>query len=242
MRAFTLAIFTAGAFVACNDSGTSSTDTQSTEIESSADGLDISDSDKLFGGEIYSKDSIFVFVRVTINPNDHNNPFFVEDKIIFETNNNKQEVSLTAYGQNAIYIVADQQITGFPKFKIIADSLQETHWTSEKPYVIYGYALINSYGTLVIEPGTKVHFHNGGGLWAYSESQLRVEGTPDNPVIFQGDRLEDFYHDEPGQWDRIWLMEAREGYGHSISNAIIKNGFIANEIIQRKGCRSGKKH
>lgn len=50
MRAFTLAIFTAGAFVACNDSGTSSTDTQSTEIESSADGLDISDSDKLFGG------------------------------------------------------------------------------------------------------------------------------------------------------------------------------------------------
>jgi hypothetical protein len=50
MRAFTLAIFTAGAFVACNDSGTSSTDTQSTEIESSADGLGISDSDKLFGG------------------------------------------------------------------------------------------------------------------------------------------------------------------------------------------------
>ena len=176
--------------------------------------------------EIYSKDSIFVFVRVTINPNDHNNPFFVEDKIIFETNNNKQEVSFTAYGQNAIYIVADQQITGFPKFKIIADSLQETHWTSEKPYVIYGYALINSYGTLVIEPGTRVHFHNGGGLWAYSESQLRVEGTPDNPVIFQGDRLEDFYHDEPGRWDRIWLMEAHEGYGHSISNAIIKNGFI----------------
>lgn len=50
MRAFTLAIFTAGAFIACTDSGTSSTDTQSTEIESSADGLDISDSDKLFGG------------------------------------------------------------------------------------------------------------------------------------------------------------------------------------------------
>ena len=45
MRAFTLAIFTAGAFIACTDSGTSST-----EIESSADGLDISDSDKLFGG------------------------------------------------------------------------------------------------------------------------------------------------------------------------------------------------
>ena len=176
--------------------------------------------------EIYSKDSIYIFVRVTVNPNNHNNPFFVEDRIIFETNKNEQTVLLTAYGQNANYIIADQEIKGFPKFKIIADSLQEVHWTAERPYVIYGYALINSYGTLVIEPGTQVHFHNGSGLWAYSEGQLRVEGTPENPVVFQGDRLEDFYTNEPGQWDRIWLMEAREGHGHSINNAIIKNGFI----------------
>ena len=119
-----------------------------------------------------------------------------------------------------------KQHNGFPKFKIIADSLQEVRWTSEKPYVIYGYALINSYGTLVIEEGTKVHFHNGGGLWAFSEGQLRVEGSASNPVIFQGDRLESYYKDEPGQWDRIWLMEAREGHGHSINHAIIRNGFI----------------
>ena len=176
--------------------------------------------------EIYSKDSIYVFVKVTVNPNDLNTPFFVEDKIVFETNKNTQTVSLTAYGQNANYIIANQSITGFPKFKIIADSLQEVHWTAERPYVIYGYALINSYGTLVIEPGTQVHFHSGSGLWAYSEGQLRVEGTPEEPVVFQGDRLEDLYANEPGQWDRIWLMEARAGYGHSINNAIIKNGFI----------------
>lgn len=176
--------------------------------------------------EVFAKDSIFVFVRVTINPNNQNTPFFVEDRLIFETNNNEQIVNLTAYGQNANYIIADQQISGFPKFKIIADSLEVVRWTSEKPYVIYGYALINSYGTLVIEPGTQVHFHDGSGLWAYSEGQLRVEGAPDNPVVFQGDRLEDYYNDEPGQWDRIWLMEAREGYGHTINNAIIKNGFI----------------
>lgn len=176
--------------------------------------------------EIYAKDSIYVFVRVTINPNDQNNPFFIEDKLFFETNGNKQSINLTAYGQNAIYIVADQYINGFPKFKIIADSLQEVHWTSEKPYVVYGYALINSYGTLVIEEGTQVHFHDGSGLWAYSEGQLRVEGTRENPVVFQGDRLEAFYNDEPGQWDRIWLMEAREGFGHYINHAVIKNGFI----------------
>ncbi len=176
--------------------------------------------------EIYAKDSIYIFIRVTVDPNDQNTPFFVEEKLIFETNDNKQEVSLTAYGQNAIYIVADRQINGFPKFKIVADSLSEVHWTAEKPYVIYGYALIDSYGTLVIEPGAQIHFHKGSGLWAYSEGQLRVEGTPENPVVFQGDRLEHSFSDEAGQWERIWLMEAREGYGHSINNAIIKNGFI----------------
>ncbi len=176
--------------------------------------------------EIYAKDSIYIFIRVTVDPNDQNTPFFVEEKLIFETNNNTQEVSLTAYGQNANYIIADQHINGFPKFKIIADSLQEVHWTPEKPYVIYGYALINSYGTLVIEPGTQIHFHNGSGLWAYSEGQLRVEGTPENPVVFQGDRLEHSFSNKAGQWERIWLMEARPGFGHSINNAIIKNAFI----------------
>ena len=40
--------------------------------------------------EIYSKDSLYIFVRVTIDPNDSDNPFFVEDQLIFETNNNKQ--------------------------------------------------------------------------------------------------------------------------------------------------------
>ena len=35
--------------------------------------------------EIYAKDSLFLFVRVTINPNNDNNPFFVEDQLIFET-------------------------------------------------------------------------------------------------------------------------------------------------------------
>lgn len=176
--------------------------------------------------DIYSKDSLFVFIRVTINPNDDNNPFFVEDKLIFETNNNKQIINLTAYGQNAIYIIADQELSGFPKFKIVADSLEVTHWTAEKPYVIFGYALINSYGTLIIDEGTRIYLHDGSGIWAYSEGQLIVNGTFNNPVVFQGDRLENFYDNEPGQWDRIWLMEAREGFGHYINHAVIRNGFI----------------
>ncbi len=176
--------------------------------------------------ELEAHDSIFIFIRVTINPNNENNPFVVEDDLKFFTNGNEQTVKLEAWGQNAVYIVANTYTPGFPEYKIIADSLQTVHWTNEKPYVIYGYAVINSYGTLIIDPGTRVHFHANSGLWAYSDGLLKVLGTLDEPVHFSGDRLEEDYQNLPGQWDRIWLMESTPGENHEIKNAVIENGFI----------------
>lgn len=180
--------------------------------------------------EIYAGDSLYAFIKVTIDPTDGNNPFFVEDRLIFNTNGNESVVHLTAFGQNAKYIIGDKRFNDYYKYKVIADSLAEVHWTADTTYVVYGVALINSYGTLVVEPGTHVYFHNGSGLWSWSEGQLIVNGTRENPVVFQGDRLEAFYRDEPGQWDRIWLMEARENHGHSISHAIIRNGYIGVQL------------
>jgi len=104
--------------------------------------------------------------------------------------------------------------------------LEDVVWTSEKPYVIYGYAVINSYGKLTIEEGTKIYFHENSGLWAYADGLLKVYGTRENKVEFMGDRLEMDYDSLPGQWDRIWLMEATPGEDHEIQNAVIKNGFI----------------
>lgn len=175
---------------------------------------------------IPANDSLYTFLNVTIDPTDQNSPFVVEDSLMFVTNGNTQKVKLVAWGQNARYIVADREITGFPKFKIIADSLETTHWTNELPYVIYGYALINSYGTLHIHEGTRVYVHDGGGIWSWSDGQLIIEGTAENPVSIQGDRLEPFFKDQPGQWDRIWLMDARPGADHIVNHAIIRNGFI----------------
>lgn len=175
---------------------------------------------------IPAKDSLFTFLNVTIDPSDLTTPFIVEDSMMFITNGNTQMVRLVAWGQNARYIVADRHINGFPAFKIIADSLETTHWTNELPYVIYGYALINSYGTLHIHEGTQVYVHGGGGIWSWSDGQLIIEGTPEQPVVIQGDRLEPFFRNQPGQWDRIWLMDGRPGADHRIDHAIIRNGFI----------------
>lgn len=175
---------------------------------------------------VMAKDSIYSFLNVTIDPNDLRTPFVVEDSIMFITNGNTQFVKLVAWGQNARYIVADRKIQGFPAFKIVADSLETTHWTNELPYVVYGYALINSYGTLHIHEGTHVYIHGGGGLWSWSDGQLIIDGTVENPVIIEGDRLEPFFKDEPGQWDRIWLMDGRSDADHIINHAIIRNAFI----------------
>lgn len=187
--------------------------------------------------EVYANDSLYVFIKVTIDPTDENNPFFVHDRIIFNTNGNENAVSLTAYGQNAHYIIGTKGIFpdangNYTNYYIpITDSVnKDVHWTAEKPYVIYNVALIDSDGTLTIDAGTHVYFHGGSGLWAWSEGQLIVNGTAENPVVFQGDRLEPFYADKAGQWDRIWLMEAREGCGHIINHAIIRNGFIGLQM------------
>ena len=184
--------------------------------------------------EIYDKiipagDSLFSFLRVTINPNDLNTPFVVEDELEFVTNGNTQVIKLLAWGQNANYIVADKVINigGEPyPYHIVADSLETTVWNSELPYVIYGYALINSYGTLKIEKGTRIYCHQDGGIFSWSDGQLIIDGTADEPVIIQGDRLESYYNDTPGQWEQILMMDGRAGADHRISHAIIRNGTI----------------
>lgn len=188
------------------------------------------DSDiEFYNKVIPANDSLFSFMRVTINPNDLNTPFVVEDELEFVTNGNTQVVKLLAWGQNANYIVADKVVNlgGEPyPYHIVADSLETTVWTSERPYVIYGYALINSYGTLRIEEGTHIYCHQGGGILSWSDGQLIIDGTAENPVVIQGDRLEAYYNDTPGQWEQILMMDGRAGADHRISHAIIRNGTI----------------
>ena len=191
--------------------------------------LDGDNATEFYDKIIPANDSLFTFLRVTIDPNDLNTPFVVEDELEFVTNGNTQTIKLLAWGQNANYIVADKvvNIGGVPyPYHIVADSLETTVWTSERPYVIYGYALINSYGTLRIEEGTHVYCHQDGGIFSWSDGQLIINGTAENPVIVEGDRLEPYYDDTPGQWGQILLLDGRAGADHRVSHAIIRNGTI----------------
>ena len=174
--------------------------------------------------EIKAEDSLFVFAEVTVDPNNKDQPMIITDSIVFNTNGKVQNIKLVAWGQDANFIVADQYIEGLPPFKIVAKAGESIVWDSPKPYVIYGHALVDSTAELTIPEGADVHFHANSGLWVYKGGSIKVEGTANNPVHFQGDRLEDYYKDIPGQWDRIWINEG--SVDNKISHAIIENGFI----------------
>jgi len=178
--------------------------------------------------EIGGEDSMYIFCRVTIDPTDVRNPFVISDSIIFETNGNIQDVNLVAWGQNANYILADTYIPGYPKFKIIAHENESIKWTADRPYVVYGFAVVDSTGLLEIERGARIYFHNSSGLWIYKGGTIKAKGSVDAPIIFQGDRLEEFYKDIPGQWDRIWINEG--SVNNEIDYAIIRNGFIGLQL------------
>lgn len=179
--------------------------------------------------EIEGGDSIFVFVEVTVDPSDSLHPF-VEDNIKFVTNGNEQRVLLLAWGWDAIfYTPTNYPTNGLPPFSLINTSPGgTTTWTNEKPVVIYGYAVVDEGSHLIIEAGTRIYFHAGSGLWVYKDASILVDGTLENPVIFQGDRLEPFYQDQPGQWDRIWINEGSED--NIIRHAIIRNSFIGLQL------------
>ena len=166
--------------------------------------------------EIEGKDSMFIFVEVTVDPNNTNSPLIISDSITFITNGNLQDVILVAWGQDAYYHTANQygglvDPTG-DTLKVWYHSITcNATWTNDKPHVVYGYAIVEPTCCLNIDAGANVYFHSGSGLLVgnpFSEQTgacLKVNGTVDNPVTFQGDRLEWDYHDIPGQWDRIWF-------------------------------------
>lgn len=177
--------------------------------------------------QIAAKDSMYIFVEVTINPNasPSTSPFIYRDSIIFELNGNKQYFDLIAFGQNAYYHMPNQKII-FNNTQALSYEVEpcNTVWAVDKPHLIYGYAVVDSACTLTIPANAKIYVHNGGGIWVYRYGTIKIEGTLTNPVTFQGDRLEQEYQDVPGQWDRIWINEG--SVNNVINFAVIKNAYI----------------
>ncbi len=157
--------------------------------------------------EIRGRDSLFIFVEVTVDPLGQDAPMVIQDSIVFITNGNIQDIDLVAWGEDVNLINGEE--------------IQTTTWTSAKPYLVYNSMLVDTFQTLTIEAGTHIHFHNRSTL--YVSGTLIVNGTLDDPVIFQGDRLEEIYEDIPGQWGGLYFLNGS-------SNSIINYAEIKNAI------------
>lgn len=158
--------------------------------------------------EIPPKDSLFVFVQATLDPNNNNGILLQQDSIVFITNHNVQDIDLVAWGQDV---------------HIIRDSLFNSQtWTNEKPYLILGAAILDSAQILTIDAGTKIYFHRDSYL--YIAGSLSVNGTKENPVSFSGDRLEKLYDDVPGQWTGIIFHPWSNN--NIVNYAEIKGGLV----------------
>ncbi len=156
---------------------------------------------------INAKDSLFIFVDITIEPDDSNTPFVVSDSVIFISGEKTQKVNLVAYGQNVNLLKKA--------------NVKTTTFTSEKPYLIYDYLIVDSTETLTIEPGAKLHFYTDARLIVFGS--LHVDGTTDEPVHFLSHRLDEWYADKPGQWGQIDFMPS--SFDNTIDNAIITNSI-----------------
>lgn len=173
--------------------------------------------------ELPANDSIFVFVEVNIDP--AADDMIENDSIVFQTNGNIQAIKTVAFGRNV------ELIDG--------KTIDTRTWTTEKPYLIYNSSFVDTLETLTINAGTEIYFHKGASLFVLGT--LNVNGSKAQPVTFQGDRLEPFYEDKPGQWGDYTTLENGATYvfggihflpgsnNNTINYAIIKN---ANKGIQ----------
>lgn len=161
------------------------------------------------------RDSLFVFVDVTINPSGENVPFVVTDSVMVYTRERLQTVQLLAFGQDVV--------------RLNKAWLKTQSLTKDKPYLIQDFLVVDSAETVTIEAGARLHFAKDASLLVLGT--LLVEGTLEEPVRFSGDRLESWYKDKPGQWGYIHLLP---GSGtSSFQYAHIKNartGVVVDSV------------
>lgn len=146
---------------------------------------------------IEAKDSLFIFIEVTINS--AKDDLIEEDSIIFTSGNNRQRIIVDAVGKDV------HLING----KIINTQT----WIADKPYLIYNSILIDSLQTLTIEKGVEIYLHRNSNI--YVKGTLIGSGEKDNEIKIRGDRIDDdYYTNKPGQWGGILFL-----YG-SINNQL----------------------
>lgn len=192
--------------------------------------------------EIAAKDSMFIFVRTEINPNNLSNPLLIYDSIAFHFNEKAQYVRLEAYGQDAYFHKPDHFLlslnTQTNRYDTIRYSLahqncenrgievegNQIYWKTDKPHVILGVCAVDSAYTLNLGSNARLYFDKNSEFWVYNAATLKAEADREVPVVFQGMRLDEYYYNVPSQWNCIRFMAGSKD--NVLDNVVIKNNII----------------
>lgn len=156
------------------------------------------DLSRLAGCQLNGGDSLYVFVRVFVDPQNQNSPVLLRDSLCFAVNGKVQHVFLEAYGQDVRIIRTDKRRTEFARDAV---------FNAEKPYLLYDTVLVG--GKLTLPAGTEIYLHEGASLWAFGN--VEAQGTLEQPVRIRGDRRDRLWDSVPytyvaGQWDGFYLI------------------------------------
>lgn len=179
--------------------------------------------------EIRGNDSIFVFVEAFIDPSDENNPIRLEDKLDFVTNGVRQQVVITAWGQN---------VTRLYSHSVTAD----TRFTAERPYVIFDTLRVAEGARLTLDAGTRLYFHDKAAMVV--DGTLIADGTGERPIDMRGDRLDKVvggigYDIMAGQWDGVRFTQSSSG---NEMRYVYMRGSSTGVVVDSTGVEQRKLH
>lgn len=164
---------------------------------------------------ILAKDSMYVLVEVTVDPNGGDQPLLIEDSVLFTVNGIRQSVLLEAYGQDV----------NLMRGGIVIES--DSTLRANRPYLVYDSVVVSSGARVNIEKGAIFYMHDKAKLVV--EGSINALGTKDDPIVFRGDRLDYILSDllpydrTPGQWDGILFKS--DSYDNILENVIVRNGI-----------------
>ena len=164
--------------------------------------------------EVRNKDSVRVFVELTSAHANSDLPKRLSDNIVFTLESGReQKVAIDAWTWDAQFL-RDCTVS------------HDSTLTVGKPIVVYGALTVEEGATLTVNPGVTVYFHSGAGIDV--RGRLVCKGTPEQPVVLRGDRLDHMFDYLPydhmsGQWNGVHIAET--SYGNVIDHADIHGTF-----------------
>lgn len=173
--------------------------------------------DKMYA-QINGGDSLIMFVKVHIDPQNENTPVLVEDAVRFAMNGNQFVLTLEAYGQDVVKIQSPTRCTTY----------EEYTFNNVKPYLIFDTVKVTQ--SLVMEPGARLYFHNGASLIA--EGAVTIGGG-----LCISDRIDQLFEKVPyayaaGGWDGFYIVHHEGGPSeYNINGLEVVSGINGLQLI-----------